>query len=300
MHRFNRYVILVLLVLLLVGSCQSDTPKLGSEDKPVSHVDLLEQLTSKNEAERFKVLDAARSQLPVIKIQEIESVLTDPRPKNVSTLIYVHIKEQSEALYQLSILAKTAVENSEGSFPNIAYYYSRVEPSTGVNELYRLYAQHPGNRMAICKAIGEVPGPSGYGFLLTEAKSEISSGNRILNQLAGMKSSDAQTSMADLEWFLDKKLDREELIALSELEIKFSNEQLMDFWISGGRKKAFATEIMLGDPDQYLKTLQWVISQHLESGETDEVRQILLSDSIQKATADNVVQYRDQTLKELN
>ncbi len=77
-----------------------------------------------NEAERFKVIEEAKRIIENIDVNDIEIILTSLQPKNVSTLVFVLMEKQSDTLYKLNIPARKAIENSQGSFPNIAYYYA--------------------------------------------------------------------------------------------------------------------------------------------------------------------------------
>ena len=299
MIRINMQYIGIIWLLIIITGFYSDTSKAESASTILRNAVLLEKLTSPKENERFKVLEAAIDQNDKIEIQYLESALKALRPKVVSTLIYVYIKTNNSTLYNLSIPSKKVLEGSESSFPNIALYYARVNSNKGQKELRRLYQQYPNKRMAICKAIGEIPGEKTYGFLLSEAKTKKNSGETILNHLAGLKISSNQTSIEDIKWFLDQELNREELIALSKLNFHISKDQLCSFWTVGGRKKTFAIEIILGDPIKYFAQLQWIIDQLLNYGQADNIRQILLSDSMRNVKDTQVAEYRDITLKKL-
>jgi hypothetical protein len=260
---------------------------------------LLERLTAVDEAERFRVIGAAKSQIGQVDPKDVEHALTSLQPKNLSTLIYVCIETRNPVLYHLSPPARQALENSPGSYPNIAYYYARVNPDDGLKALFGLYERHPDKRLPVCLAIGEICRKEAGNFLLAEAKAAKAEGGAVTHMLAGLKHSCRSIGETDLDWFLKQSLDREELIALSELDLEVPVDKAKAYWQSGGVKRFFATELIMGRPDRLFDALRWMIDQYMDAGDTDTVKQLMMSDSMRSATVPRVREFRRLTLKKL-
>ncbi len=163
-------VLIAVCLAPMLWGCHSDVPKAAWAAGDKNHPKLLERLTAVDEAERFEVIDAAKSQIGHMEPKQIEVALTALRPKNLSTLIYVCIETHNPVLYHLSPPARQALENSPGSYPNIAYYYARVNPDNGLKALFGLYERHPDKRLPVCLAIGEICQKEARSFLLAKAK----------------------------------------------------------------------------------------------------------------------------------
>jgi hypothetical protein len=292
--------LLMAIIVVLLG-CPAGPPKSDPMVKGVPHHELLKRLTAMDEAERFEVLELAKQQLDQVTIEEIEATLTELRQKNLSTLIYVCIQTHSELLYELKPPALQTLENSAGSFPNLAYYYARVDPTEGLKELFRLYDQQPDQRLFISLAIGEVCLPEASDFLLSQARSIKSAGGNIRAQLAGLKRSCTNMKAKDVQWILAQKLEREEIIALSDLALApgLPPESLKALWLKDGQQRFFAIQVILGDPDTHFEPLRWMIAQYLQAGDRDTVRQILFSDSLRSVSAQRVVDFREATLAQV-
>jgi hypothetical protein len=291
-------LIVVCLAPILCG-CHNDVPKAAWAAGDKNHPKLLERLTAVDEAERFEVIDAAKSQIGHMEPKEVEVALTSLRPKNLSTLIYVCIESRNPVLYQLSPPARQALENSPGSYPNIAYYYARVNPDNGLKVLFGLYERHPDKRLPVCLAIGEVCQKEARSFLLAKAKAVKAKGRPVTHMLAGLKHSCRSFGEAELDWFLRQSLDREELIALSELNFELPVEKVKTCWQSGGVKRFFAIELVMGQPDKLFDALRWMIDQYLNAGDTNTVKQLMMSDNMRSAASPRVKELCRLTLKKL-
>lgn len=289
----------ICVALALSSGCRSDTPKNSTTRTDFSTV-MLTRLTSPKEVERFKVLQEAQSHAADFNHADLENALTALRPKNVSTLIYVYLQTRNKALYDLSPAATMALENADGAFPNIAYYYARVQPESGVQKLYQLYQRSPEKKLPICLALGEAPDKNAHQFLVSEAKTIKSTGGEIINQLSGLKNVLKPMPSAMLFWFLEQNLNREELIILSELDIPITDDQLKTLWQSKGIKREFAIQYTLKDPDGCFNSLKWIIAQYLEAGDTQSVKRILFSDSMRAAVAPRVTQFREAMLNTIH
>lgn len=260
---------------------------------------LLDQLTSPREAERFRAMKKLKTQLERIRVKNVEHALTSLRKKNVSTLIFLLMEAGSDVLYGIGLPARRAAENSEGSFPNIAFYYARVTPRKGLPELYRLYGKHREQRLAICKAIGETGDSGALKFLMAEAKAEKMAGASAFPFIAGLQSSDRTMSRDAIEWFLEQDLDREEIILLSRLRTSLDQSELVSFYDKGEKKKIYATEHIFRKPDIYFEALCSVIDKELENRQYDKVRQMMMSDSIRRCRDQRVRQYRETVLRRI-
>ena len=257
---------------ILSWGCRPDTPKATSRQlHPTSK--LLAQLMSMDESVRFDVQVSALKQIKHVDRQELEEALTALGRKNVSTLIYVCIKSGRRILYEVSPPARMVLEAAAGSFPNIAYYYARVAPESGLDELLRLYRRHPAERLSICLAIGEIQQPEAISFLWVEAQRLKSGGKSAIAQLHGLKGASEGIDTAELFIMLDQRLDREEVIALAELDVRLSDEELKTLWQSGAIKRNFAIQCILGNPEFHYESLSWVVDRYLEAGQTDAVLQ---------------------------
>jgi len=257
---------------------------------------LLKQLMSPREAERFRAMDKAKTQLKGISVKNIEQVLTSLRKKNVSTLIFSLMEAGSDVLYGVSLPARRAAENSEGSFPNIAFYYARISPRKGLPELYRLYGERGDQRLSICKAIGETGDSEALKFLMAEAKAEKMDGASAFPFIAGMQSSNRNVSRDAIEWFLEQNLDREEIILLSRLRTSLTQRELVSLYDEGKKKRVYAIEHIFRKPDIYFEALCSVIDKELENRQYDKVRQLMMSDSIRRSKDQRVRQYREAVL----
>jgi hypothetical protein len=292
-------VLIAVFLAPILWGCHNDVPKaaLASGDK--NHQQLLERLAAVDEAERFEAIDAAKSKIGQMDPKEIEVALTSLRPKNLSTLIYVCIATHNPVLYHLSPPARQALENSAGSYPNIAYYYARVNPGQGLKALFGLYERHPDKRLPVCLAIGEVCQKEAGDFLLAEAKAAKEEGRAVTHMLSGLKHSCRSIGEAELDWFLMQSLDREELISLSELNFEIPVDKVKAYWKSGGVKRFFAIELVMGQPDKPFDALCWMIDQYLDAGDTDTVKQLMMSDSMRSAAGPRIKEFRRLTLKKL-
>lgn len=299
-HRIQQFdVLIAFYMVLMLWGCRNDAPRAAAETSDNNCQKLLEQLTAVNEAERFEVVGAAKSQIGHTDPKEIEGAVTSLRPKNLSTLIYICIETRSPVLYHVSPPARQTLENSTGSYPNIAYYYARVNPDDGLKALFGLYERYPDKRLPVCLAIGEVRKKEASDFLLAQAKAVKAEGGTVTYMLAGLKHSRRSIGERDLDWFLMRSLDREELIALSELDFEVSVDKVKTFWKSGGAKRFFAIELVMGQPDRLFNALCWMIDQYMNAGDTDTVKQLIMSDSMRSVTAPRVQEFRQLTLKKL-
>lgn len=292
------YCLLMATMVTLLG-CPSGPPKSEPAVKGIAHEALLKRLTAMDEAIRFEVIEPAMELTGQLSSEDVESILTDLRPKNVSTLIYVCIQTKNKLLYGLKPPARNTLENSTGSFPNLAYYYARVAPVQGLAELLRLYDQHPGERLPISLAMGEVCRPEAFEFLLSQARRIKNAGGEVTAQLAGLKRSCTAVKTEDIEWMLARELDREEIIALSELASGLPSKSLKTLWIAKGQKRFFTIQVILGAPDTHFDSLRWMIDQYLRAGDQDTVRQLMFSDSMRSATVQRVIDFREATLAEV-
>lgn len=295
----KRNILLICAILMTFGGCPT-APHRTASGRNYHAIDLLTRLTAPEESVRFGVLEQALRSETLIRAEELETVLTTLREKNVSTLIYACIKTGNRALYHLSAPAGMALENTAGAFPNIAYYYARVDPVSGFEALLRLYHRYPKERLAVCLALGEVPQKKAGDFLMQEAKALKSAGGRIIEHLFGLKSTPDAITAPDVVWMLERSLDREEIIALAELDIPWTDAQLETFWQSGSVKRHFAVQCILSDPDEHFESLDWMINQYLQTGDTDTVRQFMLSDRMRSEKTARVRKLRDATLKKIS
>lgn len=294
----KQYLVIICTIWVMLWGCHSDTSK--AESMPVDQsMALLTKLTSPHESERFRAQTSAIQRMEEITLRKIEDTLTALRQKNVSTLIYVCIKTQNDALYRMSPPAKMAIENADGAFPNIAYYYARVNPLSGFNELASLYRRYPEHRLPICLALGELKQPDARHFLLTQARKTKSAGESVVAHLHGLKGASNAIDPSQVLFMLDQRLGREEIIALAELDVSLSDSQLQMLWRSGAAKRSFALQSVLGDPEAYFDSLRWIIKQYFDAGQLDIVHQLMLSDSMRMASNERVKQYREAILKKI-
>jgi hypothetical protein len=290
---------LLLIALVMPWGCPIETPEAQPDAGTLSGMDLLRGLTAMQERTRFDLLETAKKNIDQLAMKDIESALTTLRQKNVSTLIYVFMETKNKRLYQLGPPARRALENSAGSFPNIAYYYARVNPAAGLPALLRLYEQQPKYRLAICLALGEVCQSDAGDFLLTQARHHKRRGEDITPFLSGLKTSCSPVKTEALDWFLKQNLNREELIALSEMDLALPPARLKEFWQAGGQRRFFSIQVILDEPDTHFEVLEWLIAQYLDAGDTETIEQWMHSDSMQAATAKRVIVLRESTLKKI-
>jgi hypothetical protein len=294
----QQYLLWFCVLWVLFWGCHGDTSE--ADPVPVDQaMALLTQLTSTKESERFKAQAPAIHHMGAISHRELETVLTSLRKKNVSALIYVCIKTGNDGLYKLSPPAVMVLESAAGAFPNIAYYYARVRPSSGLEKLFRLYHRYPANRLPICLALGELDRSEAHRFLLAEARKIKTAGKGVYAHLCGLKSAADVVGSKDVFWMLDQKLDREEIIALAQVGVQLSDAQLKTLWQSGAARRNYALQSILGDPEAYFNVLCWVMNQYLDIGDSDIARQLLLSDSLRLSSSRRVQQYRKTVLQKI-
>ena len=290
---------LLLIALAVHWGCPIEAPKAQPNAGALSGMDLLRGLTAMEERTRFALLETAKKNINQLALKDIEVTLTALRQKNVSTLIYVFMETKNKRLYQLRPPARQALENSAGSFPNIAYYYARVNPAAGLPALRRLFEQQPRYRLAISLALGEVCHSDASDFLLSQARQHKRRGEDITPFLSGLKTSCSPVKTEALDWFLKQNLNREELIALSEIDLALPSARLKELWRAGGQGRFLAIQIILGEPNTHFEVLEWLIAQYLDAGDTETIEQWMHSDSMQAATAKRVIVLRESTLKKI-
>lgn len=285
----------VMIFLLIIGAgIMSQAAASGSSPEKVS--DILNQLTSADEAERFKAMDRIKAQEGLVTVRDIEQSLASLRKKNVSTLIFVLMEAGSDILYRVGLPAKMALENSEGSFPNIAYYYAKIQPAKGLTELYRLYGKQSDERMAICKAIGEVGTREATNFLMAEALREKQAGNSMIPHLAGLQHSRRIMGKSEIGRFLGQNPDREEIILLSRFDSDLDSDTLIAFYTEGGIKRSYAVEYVFREPGVHFNVLCFMTDTEVEKQNYDAVLQWMMSDSIRQCRDERVRQYRESVL----
>jgi hypothetical protein len=99
-----------------------------------------------------------------------------------------------------------------------------------------------------------------------------------------------------VEWFLKQDLDREELIALSEMDLPWPPVRLKKLWQAGGQGRFLAIQVILGKPDTYFEVLEWLIAQYLDAGDTETLKRWMHSDGMRAATEKRVILLRVATL----
>lgn len=288
--------VIIFLLIFLTGIVSQAA---GSGSSPEKINDILNQLTSADEAERFKAIERIKAQQDVITVRDIEQSLASLRKKNVSTLIFVLMEAGSDILYRVGLPARMTIENSEGSFPNIAYYYAKIQPAKGLTELYRLYGKHSDERMAICKAIGEVGTREAADFLMTEALLEKQAGNSMIPHLAGLQHSRRTLGKSEIGRLLGQNLDRDEIILLSRFDSDLDSDTLMSFYTEGGRKRSYAIEYVFREPGVNFKVLCFMTDREIEKQNYETVLQWMMSDSIRQCSDEQVRQYRESVLAKI-
>lgn len=292
----NKYGVLAISCLLAVFICMTSQ---AEEQIPVNQemADILDRLISPDELRRFGDLEKAKENINRIKADDIERLVTSLRQKNMSTLIFVLMETGSDILYHLSPPAQMSVENSAGSFPNIAYYYARINPEKGLGELYRLYDKNRDQRLHICKAIGEVGSLKAAEFLMAEAMMAKESGNSIVPMLAGLLIYNKPVGQDKILWLLEQSLDREEIILLSELNIGFSQNELAGLYNYGGKKADYAVQYIFRDPVANFEAIRFIVDKELENKNYDRVLEWMMSDIFERINDPQLKLYRESLLE---
>jgi hypothetical protein len=295
--RNNRIGLAILMVMGLLGThghVDADQPS-GPRAQGVDPI-VLAQLTSPDEAMRFKALETARLQIRHLQTEDLSRVLGDTRDRNVSSLIFLLMEEKNDLLYRLSPPLLNALTEEKGAFPNIAYYYARVLPQKGLTALSDLYEHHPEHRLAICKAIGHVGTPEAVTFLFSAAKAAKGHGKELFNVLAGLQQSRQVLPDEVLEWFLNQRLDREALIALSENEVSLSDKDLETLYAADGQKRFFAVESIFRRPAKHIEALKYIVETELGKKHYDYVRQLMMADRMRNTLDPALKTYRQTIL----
>jgi hypothetical protein len=261
---------------------------------------LLNQLTSTDEAIRFGAIERFKGNLDFIESEHLEVTLTSLSPKNVSTLIFVLTRMRSDALYRLSTPARRSIENSQGSFPNIAYYYARVDPRKGLPQLIRLYDEHRDRRIPICKAMGESALSGALFFLTSQALKEKKEERSIMAQLAGLQAYPGNIDHRYIQSLLEQKLNTEEVIMLAKVKTGFRPKHLMALWKTGAEKRSYATEYILGHLPESFAILQRIVNSEIRDQKWDYVIQLMQSDCLQRSEDEDLRKYREAILAAAN
>ncbi len=289
----------LMVVCLLVMLCfeASQAPAMETVNNKDDNIAvILASLMSDKEAERFSTLEKARERFSSIKPRDIEHALVSLQKKNVSTLVFVLTETRSDAVYNMNPGVRTALENSKGSFPNIAYYYARIRPREGLAQLRRLYEKHITQRLFICKAIGETGFSEALNFLMAEAGKQKISGKSIIPHLAGLQCLNKIMNKADISRFLEQDLSREEIILLAGLKTDFSQTDLISFCKYGRIKNAYAIQYVFRSPGPNFKAFRFIIEKELNNKQYDKVLQLMMSDGIRRTADQQVMQYRESVL----
>jgi hypothetical protein len=102
-----------------------------------------------------------------------------------------------------------------------------------------------------------------------------------------------------VNWLLTLQLNREETIALSELDLNLPPERLKTLWLAGGRDRFLAVEVIIGAPQTHFETLRWMVDQYLKAGDKNTVRELMHSDGLRSVTGKGLVEFRESTLAKL-
>ncbi|MEJ2643229.1 MAG: hypothetical protein P8010_27110, partial [Desulfosarcinaceae bacterium] len=94
-------------------------------------------------------------------------------------------------------------------------------------------------------------------------------------------------------------LNREETIALSELDLNLPPDRLKTLWQAGGRDRFLAVEVILGAPQTHFETLRWMVDRYLRAGDKNTVRELMHSDSMRSVSDKRLVEFREATLAKL-
>lgn len=254
-------------------------------------------IVSLDEAERFTALESLRTGKTVLTEDATTAILTDPRPKNVSTLLFRLMESGSDLVYRLPPPALMTAETATGAFPNIAYYYARIRPQDGLAALQRLYSARPDQRMAVCKAMGETGLPEAGAFLLREMNEKDPD---LISLLAGYRLMNASLPAVQVNGLLSRSLNRDELVTLAKTPADFSESDLNALFAAGdARTRFYVTETAFFRPDVYLGVIERIVSDLLKKGDADAVRRLMMSDGIRRSRDARVREYRDEVLKRL-
>ena len=283
------YLLLFYIVFALFSSMDR------SSARPAQEI-LWYQLTSPLETERYAALEQAMAQVDLIDVKDLENCLTSLRKKNVSTLIFVLMKSKNVVLYEINSLAQKALEHSDGSFPNIAYYYGRVNCEKGLKELLRLYKTFENQKLFICKAIGEIGTDEAVNFLISEAEVQKEAGKNIVPFLAGLKESKTVIDKMLIEYCLSSQINREELIALSYLHTNLTREDILCLYDKGEKQQEYVIQYLFSKPIKNFKIIQSIIQKELDSKEYEKILQWLRSDSLCLVKNHEIQEYRKKII----
>ncbi len=288
--------IYLLIFYMVVALFYVDTQSSAMAAPLIQQETLCYKLTSPLEKERYSVLQQAMNQASLTESKDLKECLTSLREKNFSTLIYVLMEVKNPVLYEIDSLAKKALEHSNGSFPNIAYYYGRVNCEKGIKELFRLYKIFDNQKLFICKALGETKTDEAINFLISEAKFQKKAGEDILSFLAGLRDSKSVIDKAVIEYFLSTQINREELIALSCLQTNLTEEDILHFYNNEGNKNKYVIQYLFSKPVKHFKCIQRIVKQELDSKNYEKILQWMKSDSFRLIKNDEIQDYRKKII----
>lgn len=295
------FIVFLLFFFPAAASCQSVRPEPPQPMGGPTNDQILQKLTSPDEAVRFEVIDTAKPICASMEAAELEAALSDLREKNVGTLIYLLIKTQNNVVYNIDIPAKMNIENAIGSFPNIAYYYARVLPEKGLAALRRLYLRRPEHRLVLCKSIGETRLPEAMDFLMEKLRENIQSKQSIYHQLAGLSTYGKILGKDELAEFFKIDLDREELILLSDLKTDLSFAELIRLYDADiPIQQAYVIEYVFHDPLHYFDVFQYIIDKELQRGHGGFVLELMMSDGIRTHADPKIQSYRKSVMEKLD
>ncbi len=271
-------------LLLLLPGCAEGGPlvpggnvaKTASTPVPV----WVRPLCSADEAERFRVLEQAKTEFGVLRPEHLASALDDPACANWSTLLFAGMKAHSLVVHQVDDATLARIAERKGAFPNLATWLAEADPVQGWPRLKALLGTHPDQAMAIMKAMGMTGQPESETFLIESCRKSKAAGKSIIDPLAGLASARRDLAFSSLRPLLDLPLDREETLLLAKCPTTLDEPTFKALLAGGPPGSLYATEKLLRDPGAHAGIIIGRLEAMLAARRFDEARLLLHSDAL--------------------
>ena len=243
----------------------------------------LRPLCSKNESERFGVLETARVDIQKLRMEHMDQMLQHAQEFNFSTLVYLCLKEHSLLLGTLNDQQMALLAQQEGAFPNLAFYLGEVVPAeAALLKCQILEKNHPGQAMAIYKGMGMISSAASLKYLLELCQKGKNAGRDILAPLAGLAQHKNIIAFTDIQKLLGLPLTREETLLLAKGKTAVSAGEYETLLVGSSMQKLYATEKLLSDPAANATLITARVEKLIHEGRHEQARLLLNSDGLRR------------------
>ena len=256
-------------------------------------------LLSSDESNRFKGLEIVRQKKLIVSEKCLKKALTNNKDINVSALIFILTEKNNELLYNLSSNLKKIIEQSNTSFPNIAYYYAKVSPDIGIAYLFELYNNFKKHHLYICKAIGIIKSKKAIDFLIKKAVENNNNSLSIKPQLSGLIASKQNIKNSIINQFLGNNLSVDEIIMLARVKTNIEQNSIKEIYLSGQKQRLYAIEYILNNIDDNFDIFKEIVLYEMKMKNYNYIKIIFMSDKIRRSSSQNLKIFIDKIQNEI-